>query len=297
MLIDVTIEGTGGPASVQQVRVSRLQFIKHLALAGMDNTPRFDRLLRTIGALLFFSPYLGRNDYDSNRFSDPSGAYRDPTAKAQFSNLVGRAFADLLVRRFFGAIHVAGYESAMEQRGLPISGARPDLLASTPTEQIAVEAKGYSRASVTDLDMKAHKVQAESGPIVVQRAAACVSYALYTSAACRLRDPVLSDSRPTPEERDATIGFWYRALWATIGLAGAGVVRISDHDLAIIAPPFGLARPATAPESLLSGSVALVADVRTREWGARRSELLLVTEQIDVESLFLDTDGVGVLAF
>ena len=174
--------------------LTRLEFAKHMAIAGQGYAPRPQKLFRTLGMFLHYSHYLQGQAFYSNSFSEPPAQLSDPTEKGQFSNIAGKAIADFLSKRIDQSIITVNYEAAMKMENPPIplsingrQVSRPDLLAFKPDKSsFAIEAKGYSGGCG---DMDNHKNQSRSGGISVNYTVASVSYNLYNQVRCKYYDP------------------------------------------------------------------------------------------------------------
>lgn len=180
----------GGNTTNKVFHLSRLAFIKHMAIAGQGYSPHPQKLFRTIGMLFHYAYYLQKKSFYKNRFSIPPDELSDPTEKGQFSNLTGKAIADFLSKRIDNSIFTINYEAALRIKGMPVSGQRPDLIAYTQDAIFAIEAKGYSKG---EGDMDAHKKQSSTGDIAVNYTVACVSYNLYDRVSCKYHDPFNSN--------------------------------------------------------------------------------------------------------
>ncbi len=167
--------------------VTKPAFIKHMGIAGMGYAPRLHKFRRVIGMFLHYGDYF--RDFSKNKFSEP--LIQDPTEKGQFSNLVGKAIADYLSKRINRAFFTVNYEFAMRERRIPLRGYRPDLIAFGKNFRFAIEAKGFSKSYVSNIEMNGYKLQACSGPIPVNFAVASVSYNLYNSVKCKYYDPFI----------------------------------------------------------------------------------------------------------
>jgi len=117
----------------------------------------------------------------------------DPTETAYLSNKIGRAFADYFSKNVYNAIFTHSYECAMIEAGFPLAGERPDFYCDTGSCQFAVEAKGYSAPSVSDVKMVKHKNQSKTGPLSVHFSIASVAHGLYKSPRIKYYDPVGED--------------------------------------------------------------------------------------------------------
>lgn len=168
-------------------RMSKAAFIKHLGIVGQRYAPSMKRLIRTFGMFLHYSPFMNLYDFNNNHFSNPHPLTYDPTEKAHFSNLAGKAIADFLSKKIDNSIYTVNYEAAMKINGLPITGKRPDLIAFTSDKKtFAIESKGYSGSFG---NMANHKKQSQTGGIPVDFSVACVSYDLYVKVKCKYYDP------------------------------------------------------------------------------------------------------------
>jgi hypothetical protein len=83
----------------------------------------------------------------------------------------------------------------MKIKKIPITGSRPDLLVFKNNETFSIEAKGYSRNSVSHMNMTKHKSQSQAGAIEipVNFTVASVSYNLYDKVKCKYHDPYNPD--------------------------------------------------------------------------------------------------------
>jgi hypothetical protein len=178
---------TKGKTHNRTFKMSRLAFVKHLAVAGQGYAPKPQKLLRTVGMFFHYSYYLKRSVFNDGGFAEPPVPLSDPTEKGQFSNLAGKAIADFLTKRIDNALYTVNYEAAMRQNGFPLTGKRPDLISYSPKGIFAIEAKG--RHQNNSGNMLKHKKQAQSGPIPVNFSVACVCYNLFNQVTCKYHDP------------------------------------------------------------------------------------------------------------
>lgn len=194
-MMDIEVEyiDQAGTKSNRNIGMSRLAMIKHLAIAGQHFMPAPRKLARMIGRFAHYAYYLQRSDFMRNRFSEPRPELSDPTEKAQFSNLAGKAIADFLSKRLSNSLHTVNYEAAMRINGYKIKGQRPDLIAYTPNEMFSIEVKG--RHENNPGNMHQHKLQSQSGPISVHFSVACVSYHLFDRIKCNYHDPVVGNAQ------------------------------------------------------------------------------------------------------
>lgn len=196
MNIQVEYKDAKGTINKRTRRITCLAFVKHLAIAGQGYAPRPQKLLRTLAMFLHYSSYIQLQAFNNDRFSEPPIQLSDPTEKAHFSNLAGKAIADFLSKRINQSLYTVNYEAAMRLKGLPINVGRPDLLAFSQKAIFAIEVKGYSRGYK---NMATHKKQSEEGGIPVNFSVACVSYDLYNKVKCKYYDPFI-DNIPYDKE-------------------------------------------------------------------------------------------------
>lgn len=190
MNIKVEYKDPTGKITNQTISLTRLAFIKHLAIAGQGYAPRPQKLLRTIAMCFHYNYYFQKEAFYKNKFSTPPIKLSDPTEKGQFSNLAGKAIADFLSKKIDNSLFTVNYEAAMRMSGMPIIGERPDLLAFNPNAMFSIESKGHSGGAG---NMIKHKKQSLSGGIKVNFTVACVSYYLYTDVKCKYHDPFNRD--------------------------------------------------------------------------------------------------------
>jgi hypothetical protein len=196
MNIEVKYKDQNGHISNRNYNISRLAFVKHMAIAGQRYAPHPRKILKTIGMVLQYGYYLRRNAFYKNRFSLQPREVSDPTEKGQFSNIAGKAIADFLAKKIDNALYTVNYEAAMRMKGMKITGSRPDLLAFKNNETFAIEAKGYSGGAG---NMNGHKAQSRTGGISVNFTVASVSYNLYENVRCNYYDPY-NDNIPFDNE-------------------------------------------------------------------------------------------------
>lgn len=169
-------------------------FLKHAAFSGYYSVSFFRRMEKATGIYLTFKDYLNIRDYRNNKFSTPSIDICEPTEKAHFSNIAGKAIADFLSKKIDNSLYTVNYEAAMTLRGDTLIGSRPDLLAFSERSSFAIESKGYGADSISNRKMIKHKRQSQQGSIPVDFTIASVSYSLYRRVKCKYHDPVQGDN-------------------------------------------------------------------------------------------------------
>lgn len=187
MTIEVEHKDTTGTLHNRQISISRVGFVKHLAMAGQGYRFNTGLVFRALGMFLHYSQYLDRTSFYNNHFSQPPLGLSDPTEKGQFSNLAGKAIADLLSKKIDNSFYTINYEAAMRVNNIKIKGERPDLIAFSNAGQFAIESKG--RVQTNPGNMATHKLQSKSGSISVHFTIASISYNLFTRVKCKYHDP------------------------------------------------------------------------------------------------------------
>lgn len=175
-----------GNISNRNYLLTRLAFMKHMAIAGQGYAPRPQKMLRTLGMFLHYSYYLNRQAFNHDHFSTPPPILSDPTEQGQFSNLAGKSIADFLSKRIGGSIYTVNFEAVASR---PLKGKRPDLVAFSQNSVFTLEAKGRHQSNPGN--MTKHKNQACSATNNFQRSysIACISYNLYNRIMCKYYDP------------------------------------------------------------------------------------------------------------
>jgi hypothetical protein len=198
-----------------EFNLSYLQFMKHLAFAGMGANKSLYNVFRFYGFMLEFAQYWRRD-----HFSIPDVIFHDPTELGQISNRIGKGLADFLAKRIYGAKYTHNYEDAMVQHGHPIKGKRPDLYCDTLSRQFAVEAKGRKISSVSANKMLNYKSQSRRGPIPVHFSVASVAYNLYEAPSVKFHDPVGDDVKYSEDVNRKLISIYYRSILDSIEQLG-----------------------------------------------------------------------------
>lgn len=186
MQFNLTYQDAAGVKTNSSRAISFLQLAKHMTFAGIDKA--YFRALPFRYLANFFDLF---QNYDivNGQIQPLWLLSSDPTERNYISNRLGRALADHLSKLIYLARYTHSYECAMALSGFPITGKRPDFYCDTGTQQFAVEAKGYSTPSVSDMEMTGHKAQSSTGPLVVNFSVASVAYGLYHKPKVKYYDP------------------------------------------------------------------------------------------------------------
>ena len=164
--------------------------IKHFGFAGFGYGKTIESLFRGVGAVMYFYDYFDLEWWALKGFKKPPAKINEPTSLGHFSNILGKAIGDFLVKKVYDVQVSIHYESEMVLRQEVISGSRPDLYCIGTNEQIAVECKGSSRSSVSNADMTQYKNQSAEGPLEVNRSVASATYNIYDELKNKFYDPV-----------------------------------------------------------------------------------------------------------
>ncbi|MDO8343490.1 MAG: hypothetical protein Q7T48_09850 [Cellvibrio sp.] len=261
-------------------RISFLAFVKHATFAGI-NRRFFPHLpFRYSGLFFEFAPSF----FWSGHFQLLSELANDPTETAYLSNRIGRAFADYFSKKLYGARFTHSYECAMELKGFPISGERPDFYCDALTKQFAVEAKGYSAQSISDAAIGKHKAQSKTGPLPVHFSAASVAYNLYKSPRIKFYDPegdnVAYDGAMNSELRD----LYYRSVLNFIETVADSNIQseFSDYVAYNISYPFSAARQILVHRAIYE-----------RSWNTIKWLNSIEHNDAEDNEFYIDVDGIG----
>jgi hypothetical protein len=295
MRIHVEFMNGSGYISRRAEDISFLGFLKHLAMAGQGYMPTVKEYIRTIGMLLHYTEYLSLTAFHDSRFSEPPSVRRDPTEKGQFSNLVGKAFADFLGKRISGAKVTLGYEAAMTVQGHKIWGKRPDLYCIGNGFQFAIEAKGYDAGNVSEQQMLEHKDQSRQGPLSVNFTIASVAYDLYDSVKCKYYDPVNEMVEYNQQLNSTLLRLYYRGIFEYFD---ESLFPVSVHEIKGIPCFFIRIIGPDTPYPVFIGEKQVLGLIIDRSFKAyvlpERVDLPHFHESpIEAPLYFLDTDGIG----
>lgn len=296
----LSVEHKDGAGSVSHLHfnVSLPAFLKHAALAGQRHSTLFPTLTRGIGLLLYYQDYVDvlwpRKFYGFNR-----PQFGDPTELGDFSTIVGKAFADFLAKRVVGASYTFTYEAALLEKNLLIKGPRPDFFCISPKGAFALESKGRQYANVSDDFMGRVKEQSDSGDIAVKFSYASVAYNLYEEPRCRFHDPVRED---TPDDKLLQIrlvrGYYESILNEIRSLSGvAGVNGIEE----LAASRFFIAEGRyfflVTRFYLFGSEMGVLVDFKLVQQSFEQEGVVFGFEPIDLDHIYVDRDGVGVIIF
>lgn len=262
--------------------ISFLAFTKHATFAGLG--PIFDPnlLIRRLVQTLDFLQYW---DGSNGCFTLPPILKNDPTERNYVSNRIGRALADYCAKRISRARFTHCYESAMRMSGRSIRGCRPDFYCDTLSKQFSVEAKGFSRASVSDEAMEKHKNQAQSGPLSVHFSKACVSYDLYRAPKVKYYDP------PNASMYDGNLNShlseeYYETILSSLKLfPHQEPITVAEHKFfAFSIHPFFPNECILVHEQIIHGAWKY-----SREWLKE-----IPSRGLETKTAYIDSDGIGI---
>ena len=275
-------DAAGAKATASRT-ISFLQLAKHLTFAGIDR--KYFHALPFRYLANFFDLFQNYDLIDG-RIRPLWVLSSDPTEKNYISNRLGRALADHLSKSIYLARYTHSYECAMALAGLAITGKRPDFYCDTGTQQFAVEAKGYSTPSVSDMEMTGHKAQSSTGPLAVNFSVASVAYGLYQRPKVKFYDPPQEGAK---YQRDLNLRLranYYSAVLFFLtesGLFERSAAREGRNRR------FRSRRLGNTIDILVDDDVFRSA-WNERDWSYERDQQLN-----DAEGSFVDRDGVGVI--
>ena len=263
--------------------ISLCAFAKHAAFAGLDLRNRLSvwGLFRIIENFIAFYPSFVRK-----KFSVIPSLAHDPTEKGQFSNRIGRAFADYFAKKIYKARWCVCYECVMKQKGLPLDCERPDFYCMSSTSQFVIEAKGYQRATVSNRDILDVKIQSAScmqshqAQIPAHFSVASIAYNIYDSPIIKYLDPEGNSAEYNNELNCALRNDYYDVIRHLVkDLCFVDFKPNSQYKIAAItlwnSNPIGI----LLHKSILDGK-------REYDW-------VDDVEMIENEDFYIDRDGVG----
>lgn len=291
MRIHVEYIDQQGVLSVQKPQMPLPGFLKHAAIAGQGSDfGLLPSLARGLGAMFLYGRYIDTNWWFAFRgFRKADMRFLDPTEQGDLSTLVGKAIADYLAKRLLGAKFSHTYEAAMYAAGYTLAGPRPDFYCTTPTQQFAMEAKGYSQRSVSTTEMATHKLQSKAGPIPVHFSVASVTYNIYESLRCKFHDPINERTEFLGNVNNTLAKQYYLALHEQLvdyiapSTFEYGNRQYESYDIS----PYLFIGRSNRPVALLFDKQIMKNIEREN---VLRDEYPFFSEQ----GLYLDTDGVGI---
>ena len=127
--------------------ISNLAVAKHFIVAGSGHVLNIKDILKSIGALLYYSDYFP-SDKKAKHFNKVTGYRYDPSLQAHFTYLIGKSFADYFFKLFYPGGITTNYEAlATLVHGKLSKGKRPDLIGIYNNEKYSIEAKGREKLS------------------------------------------------------------------------------------------------------------------------------------------------------
>lgn len=291
MKIDVEFIDQNRVVTSHRLDISLAAFIKHSSIVGMGPPQGvLPSIAKGIGAWMFYGQYF---DYDNfgrlSGFKKAALNIADPTEQGDFCTLVGKTVADYAAKKLLGAKYTHSYEAAMYLAGHPIAGKRPDLYCTTNSSQFSMEAKGFSKKTVSLNEMQKHKTQASAGPLPVNFSVASVTYNVFDKIRCNFHDPIEGESEFNRVLNRNLMVMYYRRLYLSLSefiqseRVDYSFGRYLQYDISPYL--FG---------SLGSEKVSILLDVRNLEWQREGDFRGLEVGREEGQRFYIDVDGVGV---
>ncbi len=260
--------------------ISFLAFVKHASFAGFDIgiNPSFQTALRFLENFhAFFYSFV------DGKFSIIKSLAYDPTERNQFSNKVGRAFADYFAKKLYGARFTYCYECYAKTVGVSTKGAHPDFYCDSPNGSFVIESKGYSHKTFSDKRMQKVKQQANSvlNKHNLKFSIASVTYNIYDSPIIKYYDPKFE-----PNDTDETLNLKLRTSYFEFfkGLMGhlrtQSPFKLNDEYVAATLGVYG------DIEFKLLVNKNILSENHKYSW-------LEKVDTIDEENYYIDRDGIG----
>lgn len=296
MILEVEYKNHGGNINQLIINISNLKIAKHMAIAGQGYLPRITKLRRCIGMFLTYWDYL--DNMNNNSFYTPQGYRYDPTEKAQFSNLVGKAIADYLAKQISNARITYNYEGAMEINGFPIRGGRPDLLCDTGALMFAIESKGFSCETVSGNKMNKYKQQSQSGPIEVSFSIASVTYNMYSDIKVKYHDPINKNYKYDKSLSEKLMKKYYSGIMEYIDkdLFDVTEIEINKHEYYKIK----MKDKRRGYDNLIGINIhriSILIDKNIKRFINDEIEYnkMFNLESVDEKDIYIDRDGIGIM--
>ena len=265
-------------------KISFLKFMKHACLAGLGrNFAIVPAMFNWIGIGFF---YGSKFSFRSNHIQRIWPIY-DPDDIGAMSRIVGRSVADIYAKSHFGASHTICYEHSMLEMGIEIQGGRPDFICIDKQNQamFSLEAKGYSQKTLSNAQFATHKVQAGIGPIPVAFGVASVTYNIYNEVRARIEDPPVNEGDYDDALADRLIVAYLNAVRRRLG---------------------SFCETTSPPDRMRDSHVAYDASAFILPPAERRHRFIVIApapgvsasrqfEPIDVDGMYMDKDGIGIL--
>lgn len=267
--------------------ISLCAFAKHSAFAGIDlNRQRTaESLIRMAENILFFLPSFAKG-----KFSVIPSLAHDPTEKGQFSNRVGRAFADYFAKKIYGARWTLCYECVMKYCNVSLqnTGKRPDFYCISPTQQFVIESKGWDYSSVSNKKIISVKTQASlcmqtnQLPIPINFSVASIAYNIYNTPVIKFIDPEGNSTEYNKELNDELRKGYYDFIRKLIkGVSFTKFKQQPQYKEATICTLYD------RPLKILINEEIFSEEKKDYRW-------LEKVETIEEENYYIDRDGVGI---
>ena len=296
MNIEIEYKDNNGLITNRNYYISKLGLIKHMAISGQRYGSNSYKILKAIGMYFQYHYYLDSQSLQNDKFSLPPDVLYDPTEKGQFSNIIGKAIADFLSKKIDNSIHTTNYEAAMKINGLAIIGSRPDLLAFANNSTFAIEAKGYSRRSVSNNDMNQYKQQSQNGSIPVNFTVASVSYNLYNKVKCKYHDPDQSNHKLDTELFTQLTKNYYSSFLDFIEFEDCKQIKYNNeyfYEVNILSNIFNV-ESTLFKNKLFNYNIKLILPINIKKYAKAGLEIDIKPFIFEnTETLYIDTDRIG----
>lgn len=264
------------------LNIGMLEFAKHIILAGCGYMLDKNSCRKAVGALIYFEDYFPNNSNTPSKcFLEPTNTWAyDPTAKAHFSNLVGKAMADICFKHISGGKITFNYEAVMKQQGLPIKGSRPDLYGITNNgEYFAIEAKGYTSQTGKKSN---HKRQANSGPLYKDFSVASVTEKIYKKICVDYIDPISNGENSI--DKEGLINSYYDKIFEELSSFDENIKEFEINGSEYIA----------IIEFEFKSQMMCLAIRKDIVYSNERKVILSRFERIVENDFYIDGDGIGI---
>lgn len=194
------------------INISEKEYALNIVKAGAGMFAPSNLIRRSQGFIDYYEDFFKVNNFSTaNSFNKLTGYAYDPTYIGQFSNMIGKAHANILFKKLSRGWFTYNYEGWAMQMGIKLTGARPDLVGLNLNNQLfTIEAKGWSSKG-TDAKKLAAVHQSVSVNVGQTAGIASISKDLYNKIEVDYIDP-----KPSNEVLEFSVEELkrnYYALW------------------------------------------------------------------------------------
>ncbi|WP_217951333.1 hypothetical protein [Granulicatella adiacens] len=264
--------------------ISNLAVAKHFIVAGSGNVLDVKDILKSIGALLYYSDYFP-SDKKAKHFNKVTGYRYDPSLQAHFTYLIGKSFADYFFKLFYPGGITTNYEAlATLKKGKIPKGKRPDLIGIQNKIKYSIEAKGRDQLSRQEFGKLYNnaKNQASNDKLGCKYFIASITKDIYSDINIHFIDPEGDDYIDKSPSAEDVISLYYKnLLYELKERENKSIIKRNGENFIVIAA-FNF-----KGENLSLAILESIVKNNLNIFETRR-------ERIAREDYYIDSDGIGV---